>query len=452
MSPAGNTPAASRPSVFISYASEDRAAARLLRDTLLAAGLDVWYDESELGGGDAWDQKLRRQIRDCDYFMPVISATTERRKEGYFRREWRLAAERTLDMADDVLFLLPVVLDETAEVGARVPEKFLSVQWLRAPGGQRTPSLDALVQRLLAGEHTVSVRPPLVARPAMASSGRVPLSAGPTASVHVAPPSADSSAKPPPMPPFPPAPEKGGAGHWIKFAAEIAWWGVTAVWLLFTRLPRWLRIILSLWLVFMLISTCSRDSNSRPKSKQPAEPAPAVADQIDRVANAAGERIASALDQKGANQDWGKLGEELGRQFGSVIGQATAVGKTLALPPFVPDQQDPAGSQFAQAVLSSCYGKLVLARKGEVVMSPVLATGTSDASFAALGQQLRTGFVLGLRLTKGAGDAHLLSASLVQSEGGRVAWSGEFPIDGGDANEVGTKIAEAILPLLPPKK
>src|SRR6185295_8550987 len=115
MSSAGNTPSGPRPSVFISYASDDRHAARALRDALLGTGLDVWYDESELGGGDAWDQKIRRQIRDCDYFMPVISATTERRKEGYFRREWRLAAERTLDMADDVLFLLPVVIDDTSE-------------------------------------------------------------------------------------------------------------------------------------------------------------------------------------------------------------------------------------------------------------------------------------------------------------------------------------------------
>src|SRR5882757_5915014 len=123
------------PTVFLSYASEDRQAARRIGNALPAYGLEVWYDESELGGGDAWDQKIRKQIRDCDYFMPVISATTERRKEGYFRREWRLAVERTMDMADDVLFLLPVVIDETSQAGARVPDKFLSFQWLRVPTG-----------------------------------------------------------------------------------------------------------------------------------------------------------------------------------------------------------------------------------------------------------------------------------------------------------------------------
>src|SRR3954467_12336473 len=165
MTSAGEPPVAPRPSVFISYSSDDRVAARLLRDALQATGLEVWYDENELGGGDAWDQKIRRQIRECDYFMPLISASTERRKEGYFRREWRLACERTLDMADDVLFLLPVVIDETSEIGARVPDRFLTGQWLRAPGGQWTPALDALSQRLLAGEHTIAkTRPPLTSR------------------------------------------------------------------------------------------------------------------------------------------------------------------------------------------------------------------------------------------------------------------------------------------------
>src|SRR3984885_11563633 len=144
-----------RPTVFISYASEDREVARILKDALPAYGLEVWHDESELGGGEAWDQKIRRQIRECDYFMPLVSAQTEARHEGYFRREWRLAVERTLDMADDHMFLLPIVIDDTVQAGARVPERFLSVQWLRLPGGRPTPALEALCRRLVSGETPV---------------------------------------------------------------------------------------------------------------------------------------------------------------------------------------------------------------------------------------------------------------------------------------------------------
>jgi len=130
--------------VFLSYASADREAARALRDALPAFGLEVWYDETELGGGEQWDQKIRKQIRECDFFMPLISAQTEARLEGYFRREWRLAVERTLDMADDHPFLLPIVIDDTGQSGARVPEKFFTIQWLRVPAGRPTPALEAL--------------------------------------------------------------------------------------------------------------------------------------------------------------------------------------------------------------------------------------------------------------------------------------------------------------------
>src|SRR5215468_116393 len=145
----------SAPSVFLSYASEDRSAAQTLKEALSALGLDVWYDESGLDGGDVWDQKIRRQIRECDFFMPVISAQTDARPEGYFRREWRLAVERTLDMADDHAFLLPVVIDDTMQARARVPDKFLAVQWTRAGGGQPNAALEALCRRLISG-HSVA--------------------------------------------------------------------------------------------------------------------------------------------------------------------------------------------------------------------------------------------------------------------------------------------------------
>ena len=48
--------------VFLSYASEDAEAAQGICEALRAAGIEVWFDQSELRGGDVWDQKIRRQI------------------------------------------------------------------------------------------------------------------------------------------------------------------------------------------------------------------------------------------------------------------------------------------------------------------------------------------------------------------------------------------------------
>lgn len=135
--------------VFLSYASEDGSAAQRICDALRAAGVEVWFDRSELRGGDVWDQRIRREIHDCALFVPVISAHSDARHEGYFRREWRLAVERAGDMSDRVAFLLPVVIDETSDLRADVPDRFRAVQWTRLPSGETPPVFVERVQKLL---------------------------------------------------------------------------------------------------------------------------------------------------------------------------------------------------------------------------------------------------------------------------------------------------------------
>jgi TolB-like protein/Tfp pilus assembly protein PilF len=145
--------------VFLSYASQDVEAAQRICETLRAAGIEVWFDQGELRGGDAWDRQIHKQIHDCVLFVPVISANTQARLEGYFRREWRLAVDRTHDMADAKPFLVPVVVDATNDQVAEVPDAFRAVQWTRLPGGDAPTAFVERIQRLLSGE-TVSVSDP----------------------------------------------------------------------------------------------------------------------------------------------------------------------------------------------------------------------------------------------------------------------------------------------------
>ena len=148
--------------IFLSYASQDAEAAARICDALRAVGLEVWFDQSELRGGDAWDASIRRQIKECALFVPVISANTQAREEGYFRLEWKLAVDRTHLIVDDKAFLLPVVIDATLDVDARVPEKFREVQWTRLPAGETSAAFAEQVRRLLSG----GAAPARVAAPA----------------------------------------------------------------------------------------------------------------------------------------------------------------------------------------------------------------------------------------------------------------------------------------------
>src|SRR5688572_13361584 len=140
--------------VFLSYASQDSEAAARICEALRSAGVEVWFDKSELRGGDAWDLQIKKQIHDCALFVPLISGNTNSRVEGYFRREWNLAKRRLLDRADDAAFLLPVVIDDTREADARVPEEFLHAQWTQLPNGETPPAFAQRVRQLLGADKT----------------------------------------------------------------------------------------------------------------------------------------------------------------------------------------------------------------------------------------------------------------------------------------------------------
>src|SRR5579862_882603 len=135
--------------VFVSYASQDAESAQRICAALRSAGVEVWFDQSELRGGDAWDQSIRKQIKTCALFLPVISHTTHDRREGYFRLEWKLAIDRCHLMDAEMAFLLPVVIDDTRDDDDRVPERFREVQWTRLPGGETSPAFAERIRRLL---------------------------------------------------------------------------------------------------------------------------------------------------------------------------------------------------------------------------------------------------------------------------------------------------------------
>lgn len=130
------------PSVFVSYASQDRDAARRIADALLAIGYgDIWFDQRQLVAGDDWGDRIDEAIERCDYFMPVLSLQADRRREGVFWEEWRKAVVRAMRVND--VFVLPVGIDTTPPERSgyeRIFNGFTSdfkrLQLLHAPNGQ----------------------------------------------------------------------------------------------------------------------------------------------------------------------------------------------------------------------------------------------------------------------------------------------------------------------------
>src|SRR5258706_15006 len=143
-------------------------------------GLDL---RQAVGGCSVWDASIRKQIKECALFVPIISATTDARSEGYFRLEWKLAVDRSHLLADDHAFLLPVVIDATPQATARVPDRFRERQWSRLSGDETPATFAKRASRLLSG----AVAPALPAFSARAAAATSPRPAQAHASICVLP-------------------------------------------------------------------------------------------------------------------------------------------------------------------------------------------------------------------------------------------------------------------------
>jgi TolB-like protein len=424
MSSTGPTdPGRPLPSVFLSYASEDRQAARTIGDALPAFGLEVWYDESELGGGDLWDQKIRRQIRECDYFMALVSARTEARHEGYFRREWRLAVERTLDMADDHPFLLPIAIDDIDQATARVPEKFLATQWLRVPGGRPTPAFEALCRRIASGE-AAAVQPARKG-PARPAGSRASAPTPPTPIVR--------------YPEFP----KEEPGQRVRFWFAVVGWLCKSAWMLFQRWPRWVRVLVYIWLAIVLMSRGwsprHHDSRETPPTSREISPASVA-------------KLKSIADQYKGNMnaaEWTKLSEQMAREFSGAAADsadsadsAGAHSPLLAIP-FMAPAGDAVSEKIANSTFAMAYGMAAASHRGLVGMAKEPLPSQDLAAALERGRANHSTYIL-YGTVDTQGPAQALNIKIASVEDGSVVWSKSYPAQGADPAKIAAEVDSKI--------
>jgi len=220
--PTGSVLTSPTGAVFLSYASEDAEAAQRICSALRAASVEVWFDQSELRGGDAWDAAIRRQIKSCALFVPIISVHTRARVEAYFRLEWKLAVDRSHLMAAEKPFLVPVVIDDTQEADARVPDRFHEIQWTRLPAGGDTSQFVERIRRLLTPVEQAGSVIGSAAVSKLAAPGGPAVPGGPAA-----PSSPAAPANPAPQPSYA---KRAMFGASALLLAALVYFGVTHRW------------------------------------------------------------------------------------------------------------------------------------------------------------------------------------------------------------------------------
>jgi hypothetical protein len=141
--------------IFVSYSQSDIGAAKELCSGLEAIGAGViWIDKTKLTPGDEWDRQINAALKRCDLFLPLLSANTEARTDGYFHQEWRAAEERGRLILGRK-FIIPIVVDPAYTGNANdyklIPEGFSAFQFGHAPGGRMNDHLRGIMIDALRG-------------------------------------------------------------------------------------------------------------------------------------------------------------------------------------------------------------------------------------------------------------------------------------------------------------
>lgn len=110
--------------VFLIYAREDLDAARRLATELREHGFTPWLDVDEITPGQVWQKAVIRALEESAVALVLISPHLA--KKGFVQEELKVALDTLQEREKDVSPVVPVRLEETAEV----PERLAHVQWV----------------------------------------------------------------------------------------------------------------------------------------------------------------------------------------------------------------------------------------------------------------------------------------------------------------------------------
>ena len=127
--------------VFLSYASEERALAERVCRVLEAEGHEVFFDRDDLGGGDAFGQRIRGAIASSDVLVYLISRSSVQAR-SYALTELAIASELAKGRRPAIL---PVLTDDTPIDG--VPP-VLRAYTILEPQGDAPAEIALAVDRL----------------------------------------------------------------------------------------------------------------------------------------------------------------------------------------------------------------------------------------------------------------------------------------------------------------
>ena len=110
--------------VFLCHASTDKPKVRELYRYLKRRGIQPWFDEEHLVGGQDWQVEIPKALATSDAIIICLTKNSVD-KEGYIQKEIKFALDKALEMPEGRIFLIPVKFEE-----CEVPFTLSRYQWV----------------------------------------------------------------------------------------------------------------------------------------------------------------------------------------------------------------------------------------------------------------------------------------------------------------------------------
>lgn len=112
------------PEIFLSYGREDEVLVDQLYKDLMDKGFRPWLDRKSIKPGENWELAIDMAMRRADFILVCLSEKSCN-KRGFIRKEIRAALEKSNEMLDTDIFLIPVRLDK-----CELPLELKKFQWV----------------------------------------------------------------------------------------------------------------------------------------------------------------------------------------------------------------------------------------------------------------------------------------------------------------------------------
>jgi TolB-like protein len=203
-------------------------------------------------------------------------------------------------------------------------------------------------------------------------------------------------------------------------------WAFQSFWMFFQRFPRWVRIVIYVWVSIALLSRGCTPSHEHSRSISSADA---------KKLKAISENYQGSLNKA----DVAKLGAQIAREFTDGASDKPGEAQPLLAIPFSAPPGDPVAQKLADSAFAQLYGRIALSHHGRVGLTDEPLSSPDAAAVAERGRAHHAKYVLYGAVDRQSATQSLTVKMLVVADGSTL-WSESYPVAGADPVKIAAQL------------